>query len=99
MAFTLQPVGPEDTSDIARIFQSAFANDDIMSHFYPHTPEQLKWDQDVQFFSKQIAESAAYGGRFTKVVEESSGLVSPSPLSLSLLYIHRSKNSTESCRD
>ncbi|CAF9919151.1 MAG: hypothetical protein ALECFALPRED_000983 [Alectoria fallacina] len=73
MAFTLEPVGPEDASDIVRIFQSAFANDHIMKHFYPHTPEQLKWDQDFQFFSTQIAESAAYGGRLTKVVEGSSG--------------------------
>ena len=75
MAFTLEPVGPEDASDIVRIFQSAFANDHIMKHFYPHTPEQLKWDQDFQFFSTQIAESAAYGGRLTKVVEGSSGSV------------------------
>ncbi|KAF6225891.1 hypothetical protein HO133_009893 [Letharia lupina] len=73
MAFTLQPVGPADVSDITRIFQSAFANDHIMSHFHPRTPDRLKWDQDFQFFSTQIAESAAYGGRLTKVVEESSG--------------------------
>ncbi|KAL9134539.1 MAG: hypothetical protein Q9175_004275 [Cornicularia normoerica] len=73
MAFTLHPVGPEDVLDITRIFQSAFANDHIMSHFYPHTPEHLKWDQDFQYFSTQITESAAYGGHLTKVVEENSG--------------------------
>ncbi|CAD6589779.1 MAG: hypothetical protein ASARMPREDX12_004027 [Alectoria sarmentosa] len=73
MAFTLQPVGPEDAADITRIFQSAFAHDHVMKHFYPHTPEQVKWYQDYQFFSTQIAESAAYGGRLTKVVEGSSG--------------------------
>lgn len=91
MAFTLHPVGPEDVSDITRIHQSAFANDHIMSHFYPNTPEQLKWDQDFQFFSTQIAKSPAYGGRLTKVVEESSGSVSPIPSSLPLLYIRISK--------
>lgn len=63
-----------------------------MSHFYPHTPEQLKWDQDFQFFSTQIAESAAYGGRLTKVVEESSGLVPPSSSSLPLIYIRTIEN-------
>ena len=75
MAFILQPVVPEDAPDITRIFQSAFANDHIMRHFYPHTPVDVKWDQDLQFYKTQIAECAAYGGRLTKVVEETSGSV------------------------
>lgn len=76
MAFTLHPVGPEDTADITRIYQAAFANDHIMGHFYTHTPESIKWDQDYEFYKTQIAECGVYGGRMTKVVEESTGLVS-----------------------
>ena len=75
MTFNLQPVGIEDATDITRIFQAAFANDHIMKHFYPHTPENVKWEQDFEFFSNEIRECAAYGGRLTKIVEEGSGLV------------------------
>ena len=77
MAFVLQPVTPDDTADITRLVQSAFANDHIIRHFYPHTPESVKWEQDFRFYSTFIVDCVAYGGRMTKVVEVGSGFVLP----------------------
>ncbi len=72
MAFSLHPITPADAVDVTRVFQAAFANDHIMKHFYPHTPLDVKWKQDLTFFEGLIAEGDKYGGRMTKVVEGGS---------------------------
>lgn len=48
--FSLRPLPPSDAPSVARIFQAAFANEHIMRHFYPRTPEEAKWEMDVRFF-------------------------------------------------
>jgi hypothetical protein len=84
MAFSLHPAGPEDAEDITRIFQAAFKNNSIMGHFHPHTPEDVRWKADLKFFSTQIAEQGIYGGRVTKLVEDSTGYYFPHFLSHTL---------------
>lgn len=73
MAYTLHPATVADAEDITRIFNAAFAEDHIMAHFHPHTPAHLKWEQDLEFFRMQLKECGRFGGRFTKVVEGSTG--------------------------
>ena len=73
MPYTLHNAGLEDVPDIARIFQAAFKDDDIMGYFYPNTPSNIRWDHDIKLYTDLMNEGDIYGGRFTKVVDDDSG--------------------------
>ena len=73
MAFTLHPITIEDAEDMGRIFRDAFQDDHIIGRFYPNTPKDVRCAQDLEFFRGLIKDGDLYGGRFTKVVETSTG--------------------------
>ena len=73
MSFTLRPATVDDTSDITAVFQAAFAEDHIMSHFHPNTPAAAIWEKDFKVFKGLIAQGDIYGERFTKVIDEENG--------------------------
>lgn len=73
MPFTLYPANVEDASDIAAIFQAAFAEDHILGYFHPHVPASVLREKDQNLFRGLIAQGDIYGERFTKVVDEESG--------------------------
>ena len=73
MSFTFLPAKVDDASDIASVFQAAFANDDIMSYFYTNVPTSVTWERDVKYYRNLIVEGTQYGERVTKVVDEGSG--------------------------
>lgn len=73
MPFTLHPATVTDASDIAAIFQAAFAQDHIMSHFHPNVPAAVLWEKDVGYFSGLLAQGGQGAERVTKAVDEESG--------------------------
>ena len=73
MAFSLHPAGPEDVEDIARIWHDAFKDDPILGNFHKKSPRDAVREQDVRYFSDVFKKGDIYGGRFLKVVEETSG--------------------------
>ena len=73
MPFTLHPATADDASDIASIFQTAFANDHIMSYFHPHVPASILRDRDTKYYRDLITEGMTYGERVTKAVDDETG--------------------------
>ena len=73
MPFTFLPATVDDASDIASIFQAAFAKDDMMSYFYPHVPASVLWQRDVKYYRDLIADGMTYGERVTKVIDDGTG--------------------------
>lgn len=73
MPFTLHPATIDDASDIAAIFQAAFADDHIMGYFHPDVPASVLWEKDVKFYQDLIAQGGVYGERITKAVDGESG--------------------------
>ena len=73
MPFALHPATIDDAPSIAAIFQAAFADDHLMSHFYPNVPASILWEKDVKFYHDLIAQDGIYGERIIKAVDEESG--------------------------
>ena len=73
MPFTLLPATVEDAPDIASVYQAAFADDNIMSYFFPHVPTSILLERDIKFYQTLIAEGMTYEERVTKVVDDDSG--------------------------
>lgn len=73
MTYTLHPVTSDDASDIAAIFQAAFAEGHIMRYFHPSVPASVIWENDVKFIRGLIAQGDVYGERVTKAVDEDTG--------------------------
>lgn len=73
MPFTLLPATVEDAPDIALIYQAAFADDNIMSYFFPHVPAPILLERDIAYYRTLIAEGMTYEERVTKVVDDDSG--------------------------
>lgn len=73
MPFTFLPATVDDAPEITSVFHAAFANDDIMSHFYTNVPASVTWERDVKYYQELITEGMKYGERVTKVVDEASG--------------------------
>lgn len=73
MAYTLHPATVEDAEAITSIMRDAFADDHIMSYFYPDVPKDVVYQRDLSLFRDWISHGDAYGGRFTKAVENKTG--------------------------
>ena len=73
MPFTLLPATVEDAPDIAAIYQAAFADDNIMSYFFPHVPASILLERDINYYRTLIAEGMRYEERVTKVVDDDTG--------------------------
>ncbi|MCJ1280174.1 hypothetical protein MMC21_008001 [Puttea exsequens] len=73
MSYSLHPGAASDAEDLARIFQAAFNDDKIISHFHPRTPPELRWKSDLELFQDLIAEQGVFGGVVTKLVDDETG--------------------------
>lgn len=77
MAYGLHPATMNDVEAIASIFGAAFADDHIMSHFFPNVPKELVYRRDRDLFRDWLSQGDIYGGRFTKAVDKQTGYDSP----------------------
>lgn len=73
MPFTLHPATVDDAPNIASLFQTAFANDHIMSYFHPHVPASVLQQRDTKYYRDLITKGTTYGERVTKAVDDESG--------------------------